>query len=103
MDAATPPRPATPGAGDVNIAYQVFGAGPIDLVVTPGFVSNIDLMWDDPLIARYCRRLASFARVITFDKRGTGLSDRVSDIPPLEDRVDDLRAVMDAAGVERAA
>jgi pimeloyl-ACP methyl ester carboxylesterase len=90
-------------SGDINIAYQVFGAGPVNLVVTPGFVSNIDLMWDDPPVARYVRRLASFARVVTFDKRGTGLSDRVSDIPPLADRVDDLRAVMDAAGIERAA
>jgi pimeloyl-ACP methyl ester carboxylesterase len=88
---------------DVNIAYQVFGSGPVELVVTPGFVSNIDLMWDDPLNARYWRCLASFARVITFDKRGTGLSDRVTEIPSLEQRVDDLRAVMDAAGVYQAA
>jgi len=90
-------------SGNVNIAYQVFGAGPYDLVVTPGFVSNVDLMWDAPLIARYWRQLASFARVITFDKRGTGLSDRVTDIPPLTTRVDDLRAVMDASGVQQAA
>jgi pimeloyl-ACP methyl ester carboxylesterase len=89
--------------GEVNIAYQVFGAGPFDLVLTPGFVSNVDLMWDDPLMARWYRRLASFARVVTFDKRGTGLSDRGSDIPPLADRVDDLRAVMDAAEVHQAA
>jgi pimeloyl-ACP methyl ester carboxylesterase len=90
-------------SGDVNIAYQVFGEGAFDLLVTPGFVSNVDLMWDDPLMARWYRRLASIARVITFDKRGTGLSDRVADIPPLSQRVDDLRAVMDAASVDRAA
>jgi pimeloyl-ACP methyl ester carboxylesterase len=97
-----PPETRYAQSGAVNIAYQVFGEGPFDLVVTPGFVSNVDLMWDDPLNARYWRRLASFARVITFDKRGTGLSDRVADIPPLIERVDDLRAVMDAAGVDRA-
>ena len=102
VDAATPPRTQYARSGDVNIAYQVFGEGPFDLVVTQGFVSNIDLIWDDPMNAQYWRRLAAFTRVITFDKRGTGLSDRVTDIPPLEDRVDDLRAVMDAAGVERA-
>jgi pimeloyl-ACP methyl ester carboxylesterase len=98
-----PPATLYAQSGDVNIAYQVFGAGPIDLVVTPGFVSNVDLMWDDPLNARYWRRLGSFARVITFDKRGTGLSDRVTDIPSLIERVDDLRAVMDAAEVDQAA
>jgi pimeloyl-ACP methyl ester carboxylesterase len=103
LDATTPPRTEYAQSEEVNIAYQVFGEGPFDLVVTPGFVSNLDLMWDDPENARYWRHLASFARIITFDKRGTGLSDRVTDIPPLEQRVDDLRAVMDAAGVERAA
>ena len=103
VNPAAPPQTKYAQSGQVNIAYQVFGEGPIDLVVTPGFVSNIDLMWDDPLAARYWRGLASVARVVTFDKRGTGLSDRVADIPPLEQRVDDLRAVMDAAGVERAA
>jgi pimeloyl-ACP methyl ester carboxylesterase len=103
VDTATPPRTEYAQSGEVNIAYQVFGEGPFDLVVTPGFVSNLDLMWDNPSIARYWRRLATVARVITFDKRGTGLSDRVTDIPSLEQRVDDLRAVMDAAGVERAA
>jgi pimeloyl-ACP methyl ester carboxylesterase len=103
VDAFTPPHTQYARSGEVNIAYQVFGEGPYDLVVTPGFVSNVDLIWEDPETARYWRGLASFARVITFDKRGTGLSDRVSDIPPLEQRVDDLRAVMDAAGVEQAA
>jgi len=105
VDATPFPSPRTQYAqsGNVNIAYQVFGTGPLDLVVTPGFVSNIDLMWDDPFMTRFFRRLATFARVITFDKRGMGLSDRVVDIPPLDQRVDDLRAVMDAADTDRAA
>jgi pimeloyl-ACP methyl ester carboxylesterase len=98
-----PPRTQYARSGDVSIAYQVFGDGPIDLVVTPGFVSNVDLIWDEPVIARYHRQLSSFARVTVFDKRGTGLSDRVANVPTLEQRIDDLRAVMDAAGVERAA
>jgi pimeloyl-ACP methyl ester carboxylesterase len=98
-----PPQTRYAKNGTVNLAYQVFGSGSFDLVVTPGFVSNVDLMWDDPLMARFYRRLASFARVIIFDKRGTGLSDRGSEIPPLADRVDDLRAVMDAAEVHYAA
>jgi pimeloyl-ACP methyl ester carboxylesterase len=102
-DVFTPPQTRYARSGELNIAYQVFGAGPIDLVVTPGFVSNVDLNWDHPLIARFNQRLATFARVVTFDKRGTGLSDRVADLPSLAERIDDLRAVMDAAGVERAA
>jgi pimeloyl-ACP methyl ester carboxylesterase len=90
-------------SGDFNIAYQVFGEGP-DLVYVPGWVSNVEIMWDDPVLAGFFRRLATFARVITFDKRGTGMSDAVAeaDLPSLEERVDDVRAVMDAAGVERA-
>lgn len=92
-------------SGDVNIAYQVVGEGPLDLVYVPGWVSNIELMWDEPGFARFLRRLASFSRLILFDKRGTGLSDRVpnADLPSLEQRMDDVRAVMDAAGSERAA
>lgn len=101
--AGPPPLTQYARSGDVNIAFQMFGEGPIDLVITPGFVSHLDLQWDDPLMACYHRRLAAFARVIQFDKRGTGLSDRVADIPTLEQRVDDLRAVMDAAGIDRAA
>lgn len=91
-------------SGDLDIAYQVFGTGPRDLVYVPGWVSNIEVMWEDPVLAGIFRRLGSFARVITFDKRGTGLSDRVPDsqLPGLEERMDDLRAVMDAAGSERA-
>ena len=90
-------------SGDVNIAYQVFGQGP-DLVHVPGFVSNIDVMWQHPALASFFERVASFSRVILFDKRGTGLSDRVPlhELPTLEQRMDDVRAVMDAAGSERA-
>src|ERR1700749_4721406 len=90
-------------SGDVHIAYQVFGEGPINLVLVPGFVSNIELYWEHPDMARWMRRLASFARVATFDKRGTGLSDRVSESPSFDLRMDDARAVMDMAGMERAA
>jgi len=91
-------------SGDVSIAYQVIGDGPTDLVYVPGWISNVELMWDDPTLARFLRRLGSFARLITFDKRGTGLSDGVSlsELPDLEARMDDLRAVMDAAGSEKA-
>ncbi len=91
-------------SGDLSIAYQVFGDGPVDLVYVPGWVSNVELIWDDPLLSRFFRRLGSFARVITFDKRGTGLSDPVAvdNLPDLETRMDDLRAVMDASGSESA-
>jgi class 3 adenylate cyclase len=89
----------------VHIAYQVLGSGPFDLVYSPGWVSHIELALEDPLQGRFLRRLASFARLILFDKRGTGLSDRVPDdqLPTLEQRMDDLRVVMDAVGSERAA
>ena len=89
--------------GDLRIAYQVVGQGPIDLVFVPGFISNIDLVWDDPVFAGFLTRLSAFTRLILFDKRGTGLSDRIGDLPSLEVRMDDVRAVMDAAGSERAA
>jgi pimeloyl-ACP methyl ester carboxylesterase/class 3 adenylate cyclase len=88
---------------DVNIAYQAVGEGPLDLVLVPGFVSNIELFWEEPHCARFLRQLASFSRLILFDKRGTGLSDRVPRIPALEERMDDVRAVLDAVGSERAA
>lgn len=88
---------------DVGIAYQVFGEGETDLVVAFPFISNIELLWESPPIARFLRRLASFARVINFDRRGVGLSDPTSGPPTLEERVDDVRAVMDAAGSDRAA
>ena len=89
-------------SGDVNIAYQVVGNGPRDLILVPGWMSNIEVFWDEPAVARFLRRLASFSRLILFDKRGTGLSDRLSDMPDLETRMDDVRAVMDAVGSERA-
>jgi pimeloyl-ACP methyl ester carboxylesterase len=90
-------------SGDVHIAYQVFGQGPLNLVFAPRFVSNIEVMWDSPLISRWLLRLASYARVAVFDKRGTGMSDKVSELPGLDQRMDDLRVVMDAAGMEQAA
>ena len=90
-------------SGEVNIAYQVLGNGPRDLVLVLGWVSNIELVWEEPAFARFLMRLASFTRLILFDKRGTGLSDRVADMPNLEVRMDDVRAVMDVVGSERAA
>lgn len=87
----------------VSIAYQVHGEGPLDLVFVPGFVSHVELIWDEPTVAAFFRRLASFARLVVFDKRGQGLSDRVGRPPTLEDSMDDLRAVMDATGCERPA
>jgi pimeloyl-ACP methyl ester carboxylesterase len=90
-------------SGEVNIAYQVIGEGPRDLVLVPGWVSNLEVFWEEPSLARFLRRLASFSRLILFDKRGTGLSDRVTDLPNLETRMDDVRAVMDKVGSERAA
>jgi pimeloyl-ACP methyl ester carboxylesterase len=89
----------------VHIAYQVVGTGPFDLVYVPGWVSNVEMMWEEPRLAAFLERLASFARLIVFDKRGTGLSDPVPDekLPGLERRMDDVRAVMDTAGSERAA
>ena len=100
-------RPQTRYAksGDANIAYQVVGDGPFDLVYVPGWVSNVELMWEEPSHARLLRRLASFSRLILFDKRGTGMSDPVplDRLPTLEQRMDDVRVVMDAAGSERAA
>jgi len=90
-------------SGDVNIAYQVLGDGPFDVVYVPPSVTHVELIWEIPGLAAYLRRIASFARLILFDKRGTGMSDRVSGAPSLETRMDDVRAVMDAVGSERAA
>jgi class 3 adenylate cyclase len=92
-------------SGGLHIAYRVVGEGPLDLVYVPGWVSHVELAWEEPNLGRFLGRLASFSRLITFDKRGTGLSDRVSpaQLPTLEERMDDLRAVMDAVGSERAA
>jgi len=92
-------------SGDVNIAYQVLGDGPLDLVFVMGWVSHLEYFWTEPSFARFLRRLSSFSRLILFDKRGTGLSDRVplDGLPTLEQRMDDVRAVMDAVGSRRAA
>ena len=90
-------------SGDVNIAYQTMGAGPVDIILVPGFMSHIEFMHELPGYTAFLRRLSSFARIVTFDKRGQGLSDRVSDAPSLEQRMDDVRAVMDAIGSQRAA
>ena len=101
----TAPETRYAKSGDVHIAYQVVGDGPFDLVYVPGWISNVELMWEEPAHARLLRRLASFSRLILFDKRGTGLSDPVpvDHLPTLEQRMDDVSAVMDAAASERAA
>jgi class 3 adenylate cyclase/pimeloyl-ACP methyl ester carboxylesterase len=96
-----PPATHYAKSDGVNIAYQVLGDGPLDLVHVPPFMSNLELQWDDAPQARYMERLASFSRLIMFDKRGTGLSDRVA-VASLEERMDDVRAVMDAAGSPKA-
>lgn len=101
----TAPQTRYAKSSGVHIAYQVVGDGPFDLVLIPGWVSHLELLWEEPTIARFFRRLASFSRLILFDKRGTGMSDPVplTQLPTLEQRMDDVRAVMDAAGSERAA
>lgn len=90
-------------SGDVSIAYQVVGDGPFDLVLVPGWLSNIEVFWEEPNIVRFFKKLAAFSRLIIFDKRGTGLSDRGIEAATLEERMDDVRAVLDAAGSPRAA
>ncbi|MGH8639737.1 MAG: alpha/beta fold hydrolase, partial [Burkholderiales bacterium] len=116
VDSAAPPITSGTGSmpvarrvhyarsGTVNIAYQVVGSGPIDLVFVMGWVSHLEYFWNEPSFARFLERLASMARLIVFDKRGTGLSDPVpvTQLPTLEQRLDDVRAVMEAAGSERA-
>jgi pimeloyl-ACP methyl ester carboxylesterase/class 3 adenylate cyclase len=99
-----PPETHYATSGDFQIAYQSFGSGP-DLVWVPGWVSQLDLYWDEPALMRFLERLASFARVIVFDRRGIGLSDRVrpESLPTLEQRMDDIRAVLDDLGVASAA
>jgi pimeloyl-ACP methyl ester carboxylesterase len=98
-------RPETRYAriGGISIAYQVIGDGPIDLVLVPGFVSHLELSWEEPNLAHFLTRLSSFSRLILFDKRGTGLSDPIDGIPTMAQRMDDIRAVMDQAGSQRAA
>lgn len=99
----TPPETRYARSGEVHIAYQVMGEGPMDLVFVPGFVSHVEANWQSPNRDNFFRRLAAFSRLILFDKRGTGLSDRGSHLFTLEQRMDDVRAVMDAAKSERAA
>ncbi len=96
------PRTSYARSGDLSIAYQIVGDGPVDLVLGPSFVSHVEYCWEEPGYARFLRRLAAFSRLIHFDKRGTGLSDRVAGVAPLAERMDDVRAVMDAAGSARA-
>jgi pimeloyl-ACP methyl ester carboxylesterase len=92
-------------SGDVHIAYRVVGEGPIDLLVVPGWVSHLEVSWEEPLIAHFAERLVSFSRLIVFDKRGTGLSDPVplDRLPTLEQRMEDVHAVLDAMGSTKAA
>jgi pimeloyl-ACP methyl ester carboxylesterase len=100
--AATIPEIRYAKSGDVHVAYQVIGDGPVDIVFVEGFVTNRHIAWEEPSYRRFVERLGSFARVIVFDKRGMGLSDRVQ-AGTLEERMDDVRAVMDAVGSQRAA
>lgn len=90
-------------SGSVSVAYQVLGTGAIDLVVVPGFVSHVEVAWEQPKLAHFLTRLASFSRLIVFDKRGTGMSDPVADPPSIDQRMDDIGAVMDEVGSARAA
>jgi class 3 adenylate cyclase len=90
-------------SGELSIAYQITGDGPVDVVFVPGLVSHVEMNWEQPTIAHILGRLAAFSRLVLFDKRGTGLSDRTAGLPTLEERADDIRAVMDASGLERAA
>jgi pimeloyl-ACP methyl ester carboxylesterase len=89
-------------SGDVNIAYQAIGDGPVDIILVPGVFSHIEFMHELPGYTAFLRRLSSFARVVTFDKRGQGLSDRMAGAPSLEQRMDDVRAIMDIIGSHRA-
>ena len=89
-------------SGDINIACQVLGSGPMDLIYVPGWVTHLEYGWEEPSLARFYRKLASFSRLILFDKRGTGLSDQSTNLPTLEQRMDDVRAVMQAVGSECA-
>src|SRR5262245_38508671 len=98
-----PPSTHYAKSGDTSIAYQVVGDGPIDLVLVLGFATHLELQWEGAPFARFCERLGSFSRLILFDKPRTGLSDPVPELPTLEQRIDDIRAVVDAVAAERAA
>jgi pimeloyl-ACP methyl ester carboxylesterase len=89
--------------GDVTLAYQTMGSGAHDLIINPGIISHVEFAHELPGYTAFLRGLSTFARVVTFDKRGQGLSDRVSDAPALEERMDDVRAIMDGIGSRRAA
>src|SRR6266581_9212616 len=90
-------------SGDVHIAYQVGGCGPIDLLLIPGLFSHVEQQWEEPGFARFLERLSSFSRLIVFDARGAGLSDRAPELPPMEEQMDDVHAVLEAAGSASAA
>jgi pimeloyl-ACP methyl ester carboxylesterase len=98
-----PPDTCYARSGDLSIAYQVIGEGALDLVYTGSWTNQIEHAWELPSYRRFLEGLASFSRLITFDKRGSGLSDRIAGMPTLEERMDDLRAVLDAVGSQRAA
>ena len=102
MDESVLPATRYATSGDVNIAYQTMGDRPLDIILVPGVVSHIEFMHELTGYTSFLRRLSTFARVVTFDKRGQGLSDRVTDAPSLEQRIDDVRAVMDAIGSRQA-
>src|SRR3977135_3162853 len=89
-------------SGDINIAYQTMGSGPVDIIMVPGFVSHVEFAHELAGYTAFLRRLSTFARVVTFDKRGQGLSDRISGAPSLEQRMDDVRAIMEAISSQRA-
>jgi len=91
-----PPETQYAKSGSVSVAYQVVGEGPNDLILVPGFVSHVEVAWEEPRLAHFLSRLASFSRLIVFDKRGTGMSDPVASPPSMDQRMDDIRAVMDA-------
>src|SRR4051794_35356340 len=90
-------------SGSVSVAYQVIGDGEIDVVLVPGFVSHVEVAWEEPRLARFLTRLASFSRLVMFDKRGTGMSDPIQSPPSMDERMDDIGAVMDKVGSARAA
>ena len=90
-------------SGDVHVAYQVIGDGPLDVISSPGWISHMEWQWEQPLLAHFLRRPTTYGRALLFDKRGTGLSDRTAGVPTLDDCMDDIRAVLDAEGSERAA
>ena len=98
-----PPDTRYAKSADVHIAYQIIGTGPLDLVIVGGAFTNLELSWEDSRQVHFNKRLAAFSRLICFDKRGMGLSDRISNMATLEERMDDVRAVMDAIGSQRAA